>query len=202
MNANGDKLADAFEGDTELIRAFQAGNKKAFDRLVMKHKDRVFNLCYRFLGDYEEANDSAQETFIKVYVSLNKFRMESKFVTWVYRIAVNTCKNKLKSLEYKKKKRTLHLDNPGVQEIQKSSIKFQEQSPSPLNGLERKERIALIQNAINRLPDEQKAVVVLRDVEGLSYEDISRITGINPGTVKSRIARARLELREQLRSIL
>lgn len=202
MNAKVDKPADSSEGDAELIRAFQAGNKKGFDRLVIKHKDRVFNLCYRFLGDYEEANDSAQETFIKVYGSLKKFRMESKFVTWVYRIAVNTCKNKLKSLEYKKKKRTVRLDNPGVQEMHDSSLEFQEQSLSPLNGLERKERNVLIQNAINRLPDEQKAVVVLRDMEGLSYEDISKITGINLGTVKSRIARARLVLRERLRSEL
>jgi RNA polymerase sigma-70 factor (ECF subfamily) len=202
MNAKGDKPADAFEGDAELIKAFQAGNKKAFDQLVIRHKDRIFNLCYRFLGDYEEANDSAQETFIKVYGSLKKFRMESTFITWAYRIAVNTCKNKLKSLEYKKKKRTVHLDNPGVNEMHDSSMEFQEQSLSPLNGLERRERIVLIQDAINRLPDEQKAVVVLRDVEGFSYEDISRITGINPGTVKSRIARARIELREQLRSIL
>ena len=88
-------------GDDELVRAFQAGNRFAFDKLVRKHQDRIFNLCYRFFGDYQDANDFAQEVFIKVYQSLNKFRYESSFSTWLYRIAVNTCKNRLRSIEYR-----------------------------------------------------------------------------------------------------
>ena len=78
--------------DKELIRSFNAGSMRAFDSLVLKYKDQIFNLCYRFLGDHEEADDSAQETFIKVYRSLRKFRFESAFSTWLYRIAVNTGK--------------------------------------------------------------------------------------------------------------
>ena len=84
--------------DAALIRAFQAGNRSAFDQLVVKYKDRLFNLCFWVLGDYHDANDSAQETFIKVFRSLKGFRFESAFSTWLYRIAINTCKNKLKSL--------------------------------------------------------------------------------------------------------
>ena len=91
--------------DIELVKAFQAEDKSAFDKIVLKYKNKVFNLCYRFVGDYEEANDSAQEAFVKVYCSLKKFRLESAFSTWLYRITVNTCKNKLTSLEYRYKKK-------------------------------------------------------------------------------------------------
>ena len=91
--------------DAALVKAFQAGNKASFDELVLRHKDRLFNLCFRFLGDYQEANDSAQEVFVKIYRSLKGFRLESAFSTWLYRIAVNTCKNKLKSSEYRHKKK-------------------------------------------------------------------------------------------------
>ena len=88
-----------FQGvDEALARAFQSGEKKAFDKLVLRYRDRIFNMCYRFLGDYQEAEDTAQEVFIKAYRSLKLFRFKSSFYTWLYRITVNTCKNKLKSL--------------------------------------------------------------------------------------------------------
>ena len=99
--------------DRELVRAFQKGDRTAFDALVLKHKDKLFNLCYWFLGDRQEANDSAQDAFIKVYRSLKKFRFESAFSTWLYRIAANTCKNRLRSSEYTHKKKMVWLDNPG-----------------------------------------------------------------------------------------
>ena len=87
----------ANDEDALLVRAFNSGEKPAFDKLVLKYKDKVFNICYRFLNDYEEANDCAQETFVKIYRSLKNFRFESSFSTWLYRIAVNTCKNKITS---------------------------------------------------------------------------------------------------------
>ena len=99
--------------DALLVEAFQKGDKRAFDQLVIRHRERIFNLCCRFLGDYEEANDSAQDAFVKAYDSLNAFRLESAFSTWLYRIAVNTCKNKLGSSAYKAKRKTVSLDNPG-----------------------------------------------------------------------------------------
>lgn len=188
--------------DALLIKAFQRGDQRAFDQLVVRHKDRIFNLCYRFLGDYEEANDSAQETFVKAYGSLKAFRLESAFSTWLYRIAVNTCKNKLGSSAYKAKRKTVSLDNPGPDEDRPLAMEIQNGAPSPLDRMEEKERMTHIQTALDALPADFRMVVTLRDVEGLSYEDIAEIAGLNLGTVKSRIARARTELRNKLRGIL
>jgi len=188
--------------DALLVKAFQKGDKKAFDELVLRHKDRIFNLCYRFLGDYEEANDSAQEAFVKAYGSLSTFRLESAFSTWLYRIAVNTCKNKLGSSAYKAKRKTVSFDNPGNPSDETLPMEMPNGAPSPLARMEEKEKMGLIQKALDSLPAEFKMVVTLRDVEGLSYEDIAEITGLNLGTVKSRIARARKDLRNRLRGVL
>jgi RNA polymerase sigma-70 factor (ECF subfamily) len=188
--------------DMVLIQAFQAGDKSAFDELVFNHKDRLFNVCYWFLGDYHEANDSAQETFIKAYRSLKTFRFQSSFSTWLHRIAVNTCKNKIKSLEYRYQKKMVRMDNPGDSEDGIPSMEIGDESQSPLKELEKKERLMLIKQAIDSLHPEQKTVVVLRDIQGLSYEEIAQVTGLNLGTVKSKLARARLELRDKLRSVI
>ena len=188
--------------DAALVRAFQAGNKTSFDELVLRYKDSLFNLCFRFLGDYQEANDSAQEVFVKIYRSLKRFRLESAFSTWLYRIAVNTCKNKLKSSEYRHKKKMVHLDNPGRVEGKTHVLEMRDDTQSPLLELERKERLILIRRAIDSLPPAQKMVVVLRDLEELSYEDIANITGYSLGTVKSRLSRARLGLRKKLVKVI
>ena len=188
--------------DAALVKAFQAGNKASFDELVLRHKDRLFNLCFRFLGDYQEANDSAQEVFVKIYRSLKGFRLESAFSTWLYRIAVNTCKNKLKSSEYRHKKKMVHLDNPGTLEGSIGALEITDDTQSPLLELERKERLNLIRQAIDSLPPAQKMVVVLRDIEELSYDDIANITGYSLGTVKSRLSRARLDLRKKLVKVI
>jgi RNA polymerase sigma-70 factor (ECF subfamily) len=188
--------------DALLIKAFQRGDKKAFDGLVIRHKDRIFNLCYRFLGDCEEANDSAQETFVKAFGSLNTFRLESAFSTWLYRIAVNACKNKLVSSAYKAKRKTVSLDNPANPSDGPLPMEIPNGAPSPLARMEEKEKMVLVQRALDALPTEFKIVVTLRDVEGFSYEDIAEITGLNLGTVKSRIARARTDLRNKLRGVL
>jgi RNA polymerase sigma-70 factor (ECF subfamily) len=188
--------------DAAFVRAVQAGDMAAFDQLVVKHKDKLFNMVYWLLGDYQEANDCAQEIFIKVFKSIKKFRFESSFSTWLYRIAINTCKNKIKSSAYRWKEKTVSLENPESSEQGNRSYEIQNGSPSPENKLEKKERIMLIQKAVNALPQEQNRVVVLRDIQGLSYQEIVDITGLNLGTVKSRLARARLTLKERLKSQL
>jgi RNA polymerase sigma-70 factor, ECF subfamily len=184
--------------DAVLIKNIQGGDMAAFDQLVIKHKNKLFNMVYWFLGDYQEANDCAQEIFIKVFKGLKKFRFESSFSTWLYRIAINTCKNRLKSSAYRWKKRTVPLENPDSSKEDDFSYELQNGSPSPENKLEEKERRMLIQKAINALPQEQNRIVVLRDIQGLSYQEIADITGLNLGTVKSRLSRARLELRKYL----
>jgi len=184
--------------DVELIKAFQAGKKAAFDELVLSHKDKVFNLCYWFVGDYQDANDLAQDVFFKAFKALKNFRFESAFSTWIYRIAVNTCKNRLKSFQYRLKKKFVHLNNTAAAK-NNPGVEIADESSSPEIELGRKEKSRLIQTAINSLPAEKKAVVVLRDIEGLSYEEISSVTGFNLGTVKSKLARARQDLRKKLK---
>jgi RNA polymerase sigma-70 factor (ECF subfamily) len=201
MSEEADKASREPQFDVALVRSFQAGNKAAFDKLVLNHKDRIFNLCFRFLGDYQEANDSAQEVFVKAYRSLKRFRFESAFGTWLHRIAVNTCKNKVKSLEYRYAKKMVYLDNPGAGQ-DAHGLEIRDETQSPLAELEKKERMELIQRAIESLPPEQKMVVILRDIQGLPYDDIADITGCGLGTVKSRLSRARLELRRKLMKVI
>ncbi len=199
MNEEIKKQDGSPERDAALVQAIQAGDIAAFDQLVLKHKDKLFNLIYWFLGDYQEANDCAQETFIKVFKSLKKFRFESAFSTWLYRIAMNTCKNRLKSSAYRWKKKTVPLENPEGSNGGNISSAIRNDSTSPVIELEKKERMMLIQKSINSLPEEQKRMVVLRDIQGRSYDEIADISGLNLGTVKSRLARGRLELRNKLK---
>jgi RNA polymerase sigma-70 factor, ECF subfamily len=178
------------------IRAFLASDRSAFDKLVLRHQDRVFNLCYRLLGDREEANDCAQEVFVKVYRSLKTFRGTASFSTWLCAIAVNTCRNRLRSKEHRFWRKVVRIDPTPEGERQPGVVELADPAPSPLAQLTQKEQERLLQEAINSLPQEARAVIVLRDVEGLSYEEITQITGYNPGTVKSKLARARQRLRE------
>jgi RNA polymerase sigma-70 factor (ECF subfamily) len=188
--------------DALLARACQGGDKEAFDRLVLKHKDRLFNLCYWYLNDYEEANDSAQDIFIKAYAGLKGFRFESDFSTWLYRIAANTCKNKLNSSEFRHRKRRVSLEQWRNPDEEGPGMDIQNGNPSPVLQLEQKERKELIMRAVKSLPAEHREMITLRDMQGLSYEEIAEITGLNPGTVKSRLSRARLDLAGKLRGIV
>lgn len=188
--------------DFALIRAFQKGENNAFDALVIRYKDRVFNLCLRFLGDYHEAEDIAQDVFIKAYKSLKNFRFESSFFTWLYRIAINSCKNKVKSLGYRFRKSEAKIDTS-----EESFEDFQREQGAdsygnPASDLENKETMQTLQRAINSLPSDQKSVVILRDIQGLSYEEITEMTGFKLGTLKSRLSRARYSLREKLGDII
>jgi len=184
--------------DSDLVRSFKEGNTIAFERLVIKYQDRIFNLCFRFLGDRQEAEDVAQEVFIKVFKALKRFRSESSFYTWIYRITVNTCKNRIKSLDYRRSKKNITLDDE--KDTKHNSESFASGTGNiPDQIIEKKERIKLIQNAIEDLNYDHRAVIILRDIEGFSYDEISEITGHKLGTVKSKISRARNDLREKLK---
>lgn len=182
-----------------LAKAFLEDDQNAFDQLLLLRKSMVFNLCYRFLGNYEDADDCAQEVFLKVFRSLKKFRFESNFTTWLYRITANTCKNKLNSLEYRLRFKKMRINNNKPKEDTPQSVEVGDETYSPDSSLKRKEISRLIQEAVDKLPTPQKMVVVLRDMEGRSYEEIVEITGFKLGTVKSKLSRARQELRETLR---
>ncbi len=189
--------------EVALIGACLAGDRSAFDRLVLIHQDKVFNVCYRLLASYEDADDCAQETFVKAYRALKGFRFSSSFSTWLYAIAVNTCRNKLKSAEYRRRTRMIPIDDPpGCSPGRMSGHEIEDPAPSVLTQLAEKERDRLLQQAIEELPMEARTVVVLRDVEGLSYEEIIVATGYNMGTLKSKLARARQQLKEKLKGVV
>jgi len=192
--------------DLELVRAFQANDYTVFDRLVIKYQDMVFNLCYRMLGDYDEANDRAQETFIKAYRNLKNFKSKSSFSTWIYRIAINTCRNYLSSSVYRMNKKMIRLDNPGNTSLSMGknsrAIDVYDNSSDPSRVFEKKEKERVIQKAIDSLPSKQKILIVLRDIEDKSYEEISEITTLKIGTVKSRLSRARQHLRRKLGGVI
>ncbi|MBF0488319.1 MAG: sigma-70 family RNA polymerase sigma factor [Nitrospirae bacterium] len=195
MNRGENETADFVNDAESLAAASQGGDPAAFDRLVLMYKDRIYNLCYRFLGAHADAEDAAQDTFMKVYTSINQFKFQSSFSTWLYRIAVNTCKNKLKSFSWKSLFSFKAITPDALTEIADSR-------PSPDMRLQSRQRGRAIEKAILELPVAQRLVVVLRDIEGLSYEEISSITGLNQGTVKSKLSRARHALRDKLKDIV
>ena len=176
--------------DVAWILEFKSGREQGFNRLVLKHQHRVYGLCLRLLAaDAAEAEDAAQEAFVRAYRGLADFRMDAKFSSWMYRIAVNVCKNKLASRAWRDSRRQRELEAADLAGIS---------SPSPAQELDAKSRRDRIEAAIARLPYEQRELVVLRDVEGRSYEEIAETTGLNPGTLKSRLNRGRGQLRAWL----
>ncbi len=184
--------------DQRLVEAFQSGDKTAFDQLVIKYKDKIFNIAFRLLGDREEANDLAQDVFVKAYFALPRFRREAGFITWLYKIAVNTCKNKRASLWYKFRQTMLWLDRPKDDAEDMTSSDLSDESYAPEKVYEDSARAQKLQVAIDTLPAEQRKVFVLSELEDLPYAEIVRITGCNLGTVKSKIARAREKLKKIL----
>ncbi|MFH1825209.1 MAG: sigma-70 family RNA polymerase sigma factor [Candidatus Firestonebacteria bacterium] len=179
--------------DIVLVNQLKGGKTTAFNQIVLKYKDKVFNTAYRFLGNYQDANDLTQECFVSVHNGIKNFRGESSLSTWIYRIAVNACKNKLKSLERRKDFKTLSL---------KEKILDIKDNNSPVELFERKELENKVQNAIDSLPEDWKETVILRDIEGLTYEEIAKILGCEVGTIKSRIHRARMSLRDKLKEVV
>ncbi len=185
----------------DLVQAFLAGETDAFNRLIVFHQKIVFSLCLRLLGDYDDADDCAQEVFLKVHRYLKNFRFESSFRTWLYRVTVNTCKSRMTYLEYRMRKRKVKIGEEYKAEEGRENV-LKDDSPSPLALLGRKELGRMIEKAIDTLSGTQRLVVVLKDVEGASYEQIAEITGLKTGTIKSKLSRARLKLRKVIKGMI
>jgi RNA polymerase sigma-70 factor (ECF subfamily) len=185
------------ELERSLLRRLKERDERAFRELVETHRDRVYNITFRMLGNRAEAEDVAQEVFIAVFKTIQDFRAESKFSTWLYRIAVNHCKNRIKYLSRRHDRDREEIDEsqhgPGINGTIGGPL-----PSSPQKALESAQMEKLMQDAIANLEDDQRIVVVLRDVEDLSIEEICEITGLPDGTVKSRLHRARLVLRKRL----
>jgi RNA polymerase sigma-70 factor (ECF subfamily) len=190
--------------DVRLLREVLANHPGAFSELMRKHQNSVYNLCYRMLNHYEDAADCAQETFIKAYRSLKKFRFESSFGVWLYRIAINTCKNRLSSAEYRHRGR-LTVYDPDMKERREVSIdemEIKDEANSPEQLFEQKQVQQHVLEAIAALPYQFRVLVILCDLECRSYEEIAKITGLKLGTVKSKLARARQQLRVRLEGVI
>lgn len=176
----------AFVDDGKLIERFKCGDVSGFEELVRKYQDKIYNLCRYMIEDAHDAQDAAQDTFLKAYRNLNAFKPDASFYTWLYRIAVNTC------LDYKKKARPDQLEDESLLE----GLASTEASPERL--YQSKEITQSIQTALGELPEQLRAAIVLKEVEELSYEEIADVLHASMGTVKSRISRAREELRRLL----
>jgi RNA polymerase sigma-70 factor (ECF subfamily) len=182
--------------ERSLLKRLLNRDERAFRELVEAHRDRVFNITYRMLGDRAEAEDVAQEVFITVFKSIETFRQESKFSTWLYRVTVNHCKNRIKYLarRHDRKREELNETSEQVNGVAQPSLR----AAQPDRALEGIQMEVLLQQAIASLEEEHKEVVILRDIEDLSIEEICEITNLPDGTVKSRLHRARLALRKKL----
>jgi len=203
MNREKDSGESPHPDEGELIRKFQrSSSMEAFDLLVLKYQDMVFNVCFRITGDYDDASDCAQETFIRVYRHLASFEFRSAFSTWLYRIAVNTCRNRLASASARMGKKTISLDRKNSPEEGGAGLGIANGRSDPERLYEKGELDRAIQAALDKLPAELRILAVLRDIEGKSYEEIAAVTGLRQGTVKSRISRARRSLRQELRGII
>lgn len=193
---NGQKAAGRKPTDEVLIQQFQEGNLYAFEQIVQRYKEPLINFVYHFLGDRVDAEDVVQETFLRVYRNKHLYRNIAKFSTWIYTIASNLAKTELRR---RRRRRILSLSNMGF-DNRDYDIPDGEATPEGIVDGGMKESI--IRQAIETLPAKFKEVVILRDVQEFSYEEISEILDIPIGTVKSRVNRGRSRLQKKLRYLL
>jgi RNA polymerase sigma-70 factor (ECF subfamily) len=185
--------------ETRYLDAARRGDLAAFNWLVLRYQTRVYNLCYRMLSDPDSAADATQEAFISAYKAIVRFKGE-QFKTWLLRIATNACLDMLRSKK-RRPSQPLYTHDPETDEDSVEPLPIADLDPSvnPEASMLRAEVVAAIQAGLDTLPDDQKLALLLVDVQGLSYEEVSAITETSLGTVKSRINRARSKMRDYLR---
>ena len=184
--------------DHALIEATKNGDEEAFGRIIARYRNPITNYLYRFLNDYEEAVDLAQETFVRVYFAIDRYHTGYAFSTYIYRIATNLAISELR----RRKRRSLFSLTGLFQNESDEQIDFQpvDERPLPDRNLIDDEREKVIAKAIATLPPKYRVPIILRDVEGRSYEEIAAVLELGLGTTKSRISRARALLKEKLKN--
>ena len=180
--------------DPELIQSCKKGNHTSFEKLFYLCKDSVYNVAFRFTGNREDAEDLTQEAFVKIYLSLKDFRMESSFSTWVYRITANLCTDFLKR----------HSKRSIIEESveQSAEVVAKAKESNPLFLLTQKELASKVEETLQTLGEDQRLVLTLRAIERLPYKDIADVLGCSIGAVKMRVHRAREAFREKISSYL
>lgn len=180
--------------ELRLVQAAQRGDAESFNALVRLYETRVYNLCYRMLGDAEAAGDAAQDSFLASYRNLRAFRGGS-FRSWLLRIATNTCYDVLRA---RKRRPTSSID-AAFDDPDAPAFDLPDPQELPDDAALRRELGAEIQLGLQQLPEDQRVVLILSDIQGMAYDEIAAITGANLGTVKSRLSRGRARLRDFLR---
>jgi RNA polymerase sigma-70 factor (ECF subfamily) len=181
--------------DREVVRRVLAGETGAFARLVERYQDRLYGTVLRLVGCREEARDLVQETFVRAYENLGGFRGNSSVSTWMFRIAVNA------SLSHRRRKRPVRLEAATADDSRPIAW-VDPAAPDPADKLVAAETEARVQQALDEMEEDQRALVVLRDIQRFDYQQLADILGVPIGTVKSRLHRARLTLRDKLRPLL
>lgn len=182
--------------EQRLVAAAQRGDVETFNALVRLYEGRVYNLCFRMLGDPDSAADAAQDAFLLAFRNLRGFRGGS-FRSWMLRIATNACYDVLRA---RKRRPSVSLDADVDEDQDSSPLQIADTAESPSDFALRRELAAAIQHGLGALPDEQRVILILSDIEGLAYDEIAQITNTNIGTVKSRLSRGRARLRDVLKA--
>lgn len=199
MNTRAETAGDE---DLEYVMLCQKGDPEAFEVLVERHQKKMLNIAYRMIGDYDEACDVTQEAFVAAYKSIRQFKAEAKFSTWLYRIVVNYSKNRLKQLSSRSRREGFSIDNAGNMQDGRVCDQAMIHENNPGTQMEQREREAHVQKCISALDEEYREALVLRDIQGFSYEEISAILKVPDGTVKSRLSRARNALKDCLQKVI
>jgi RNA polymerase sigma-70 factor (ECF subfamily) len=184
--------------ETKVIEDCKGGDEKAFAEIVHSYQKKVFNIAYRMLGNKEEAKDLAQEVFISVFESIKNLREEVKFEPWLMQITFNHCRNRWKYLKRRKYFHSDSLDDPVETEDGDMPKQVPDPSHSPETFVEKKMIQQWVQRGLLQLKEEERELIVLRDLQGFSYEEIGKLYSLPEGTVKSKLHRARMDLRDIL----
>lgn len=184
--------------DKELIEKSLSGDYIAFEELVHRYENKVYTVAYRFMGNHADACDLAQEAFIKMYQALPKFRGDSSFMTWIYHITANVCRDELRR---RQKKQTLSLDDDSDDNVA-PKLTIASDEPGPEEIIESIELSAQVQQCLNMMSEDYRLVLIMREIQGLSYDEIAETMNISLGTVKSRLSRARAVFKEKITPIL
>jgi RNA polymerase sigma-70 factor, ECF subfamily len=188
------------ENEVAFVDRLQVGSDEAFETLIHLYQAPIYNVAYRILGDASEASDAVQETFMKIFKGIKTFRGESGLKTWIYRIAISESLNRQRWWKRWRRHAPVSIDDTSPNGVR--LVEVTDSGPSPESACARMEMEREVQRALNGLSFEHRVAVVLRDVEGLSYEEIAETLGLSLGTVKSRLWRARSEMKAKLESVL
>ena len=191
-----------YDEDMSLVSASQKGDTEAFESLVRKHQTRTMNIAFRMTGDYEDACEIVQDTFLSAFKAIKKFRGEARFSTWLYGICLNHARNRLKQRRGRTRYELYSLDDTVKDEYGVMGRDASTAEPSILEQIEQKELQDKVQKCIQCLDEHYREVVVLRDIEGFSYDEMCELLGLPEGTIKSRLFRARDALRTSLKTII